>query len=160
MRDLKQKMKMKPNSYIIPITYQGDKRRASAIIQGLEVKTPPFVVTIEQKKLKRSVGQNSLYWKWATIIGEEVGMTMNEQHEQFKRSFLMPILERDNEDYANMMDTIRTVYKDLSKEKGMQLNKHVMKFTSTTALNTKQFTEYLEEIETHARNMNIQLPSA
>ena len=85
------------------------KLRAIQIIQNINISTP-MEVTIKKHKIDRSASQNSLYWAWLTIIANYIGITKNEAHERYKGMFLVPIYERDDKEYATMINSLRDVY--------------------------------------------------
>ena len=52
-------------------------------------------ITMGKNKVKRSDSQNSLYWLWLTIIGDEIGYTKPEIHDALRAELLMPETYRD-----------------------------------------------------------------
>lgn len=94
---------------------------------------PVMQVIIKPYVKKRSIDSNSLYWKWLEVFSEYTGYSKDDMHDVFRARFL-PVIER-------------TV-------KGIELRE----LTSTTSLNTKQFSEYMKEIEILAVEMGIVLP--
>lgn len=132
--------------------------RAKAIIDALPHDTVHEVI-IRPHKSKRSLDQNALLWQWLTIIGSDLGYTKEEAHEEYKRRFLVPILIRDDAEYAAMWRTIEEVGQQPGMEKDSKcLAIQVTALTSTTRLNTKQMTEYLTDIDRHAAGLGIYLP--
>lgn len=53
---------------------------------------PPWRVTMEPHRKRRSLSQNSLMWLWlgevADLVGQHTGMDADDIHEAFKRKFL------------------------------------------------------------------------
>ena len=47
-----------------------------------------IVITVERLSKKRSLAQNALWWVYMTIIGDEIGMTKEEVHEEVKKRLL------------------------------------------------------------------------
>ena len=82
---------------------------------------------------KRSLDQNALYHMWVKTIAEYTGYTQSQMHEVFKAR-LLPIIYREVD------------------------GKKLTELTSTTTLNTKQFSDYMREIEAFAIENNIMLP--
>ena len=121
-------------------------------------KDPPFEVIVRPHKINRSLLQNSLYWKWATVIANEFGMTKEEIHEDLKRRLLVPIYERDDVQYAEMIHSLRKLYQQGFKQESQKLHAHVVRLTSTTNASVKQFAEYLTEIEKDMAGRGISLP--
>ena len=97
-----------------------------------------IVVTINIDK-KRSLPQNSYYWKLLEIIGEDIGYESEDMHEIFKHKFL-------------------------KKEKEVMIKGKPFTFEktiSTTKLTTAQFTEYIEKIKRFcAVELAMYLPDA
>jgi hypothetical protein len=110
--------------------------------------TPRGVVT---ESLRR-VAQNRLMWMWYTDLEntgqvEIAGVTKDEWHEFMKKEFLVAIYERDNQDFAEMMESLRAVYRSGLTDETDNLFKHIVRETSTTKATVKQFSEYLNAIE-------------
>ena len=90
-------------------------------------------VNVKEWKSNRSRNQNSLMWAWLSILEQETGQPKEDIHDYFKKKFLMRII----------------------KIKG----KPEKVVGSTTNLDTKEFTEYLEKLrETSAVFFNVNLP--
>jgi hypothetical protein len=93
-----------------------------------------YHVGITVKRATRSISQNSLYWLWLTCIRQETGNDKETLHEYFKQEFLGR----------------RTVE---------IFNTEVYPLRSTTGLNTKEFTDYLDKIKVFAgTELGIILP--
>jgi hypothetical protein len=86
------------------------------------LKTDNTVISITQNK-KRSLNQNSLYWLWLSIIAECTGNDKNDIHEYCKQSFLPASIVKINESEIKVNN-------------------------SSARLDKKQFTDYLQQIET------------
>ncbi len=111
-----------------------DKDMAISHIKALNI-DKPWTVVIKPYKKNRSLSQNKLYWKWITCIGDEIGYERDELHAIMADKFLP----------------------DEIVEYG---GKQIKKDKSTSRLNTKEFTEYLEKIDRWAvTEMGIILPS-
>ena len=110
-----------------------ERHRTHALetIKALNIDTV-YEVTIKPYKRNRSLEQNSLMWKWYTIIANDLGYTTEEIHEEFMRKLLTP-----------------TIVKTPS---GM------VEVYSTKKLKVKEMTAYLEGIERTATEMGIALP--
>lgn len=142
---------------LIAIKSIEDKRRAIAIIEALPFEAPHEVNIREQNK-DRTVYQNALMWKWYSIIGNELGETKEDLHERYKDKFLVNIYERDNPDYAEMVQSLRAVFKQGMKEEALNLRKRMIFLTSTTTATVKQLSEFLDNIERDAASLGIGLP--
>jgi len=119
---------------------------------------PILEVIVKEHKKDRSVAQNRLMWNWITIIANELGMTKEDVHEDFKKRLLVPIYERDDDGYAEMINAIRKIYSDGFKSEALKMHNHIVKLTSTTAATVKEFSEYLNEIEKDSIEKGIILP--
>jgi hypothetical protein len=121
-------------------------------------KEPVIEVVVREHKKKREVIQNSLYWRWITHACEELGMLKEDLHVDLKKRLLVPIYERDDEEYCDMILALRKLYTDGYKEDSQKLFDQVVKLTSTTSATVKQFAEYLREFERDMAGNGIVLP--
>lgn len=90
-------------------------------------------VEIKPYVAKRSLDANNLYWQWLETISEYTGYTKDEMHDVMRARYL-PLKFREVD--------------------GLKLTE----LTSTTTLNTKQFSDYMREIEAFAVENDIRLP--
>lgn len=110
-----------------------DKERVIAYITDLP-DGKRYNVRVTLKREKRTVDQNSLYWLWIACIADETGNEKMFLHEFFKGKFLG---YNEQVVFGQVVTTPKT----------------------TTTLNTKQFTTYLEEIRAFAAaELGIVLP--
>ena len=92
-------------------------------------------VTIVITKEKRTLDQNRLYWLWLSCIAKETGNDKDDLHEYF-------------------------IYKYLNPELIQVFEKMIYKRLSTSTLDTKQFTKYLNKIQVFANTeLAIELPN-
>ena len=92
-------------------------------------------VTIVITKEKRTLDQNKLYWLWLSCIAKETGNDKADLHEYF-------------------------IYKYLNPELVQVFEKMIYKRLSTSTLDTKQFTGYLNKIQVFANTeLAIELPN-
>ena len=131
------------------------KRRACEIISTADTNK---VVEIKDYKANRSASQNALMWQWTTIIANELGESKDDVHQRHKEKYLIPILERDDSEFAEMMEALRELHRQGLKQQAIFLHKRIVDMSSTTKLNVTQFTEYLNDIEHHAASLGIMLP--
>ena len=111
-----------------------DKDRVISHIKALNV-GKPWSVDIKLYKKNRSLSQNKLYFMWLKCIGDDIGYDSQDLHAIMADKFLP----------------------DEIVEYG---GKQIKKDKSTSRLNTKEFTEYLEKIDRWAvTEMGIVLPS-
>ena len=115
----------------IYIREERHRNHALDTIKALNIDTV-YEVTIKPYKRNRSLEQNSLMWKWYSIIADDLGYTTEEIHEEFMRKLLIPIT--------------------------MQTPSGLVEVYSTKRLKVKEMTAYLEGIERTATEMGIALP--
>jgi hypothetical protein len=114
------------------ITNEFDRERVIGYVKRLDL-SRPYTVEIVQRKAKRSIDQNRLYWMWLTCIETETGNDRNDLHEYFKQKFIQP-------------ETV-VIF-------GETQTKH-----TTTDKSTAQFKEYLDKIQAFAASeLAITLP--
>jgi len=141
------------------ISSQEIRNRAVEIIKSLPFSTSEIhEVIIKPYKKDRSASQNSLLWKWYTIIGAELGESKEDIHERYKNKFLVNIYERDDPEYSAMIQALRDVWRHGMHAEAAGLRKKIVSLTSTTGATVKQMTEYLENIERDAASLGIRLP--
>ncbi|WP_418655379.1 recombination protein NinB, partial [Acinetobacter higginsii] len=117
----------------------------------------PLVVSISPECRKRSLAQNSLYWKWLSVIERKTGNDKDQLHFEFKKKFLINILKRDDKEYAEMCLALSAL-KQSESDQFEAIANGVIRETSTTRMDTKQYTEYLQQIEAYAlANLGISL---
>lgn len=109
----------------------------------------PLVVEIKPESKDRSKAQNRLYWKWLHEIHRKTGNDEDQLHFEFKKKFLIGILKRDDDEYAAMCLAISAL-KQSESEQYRAIADGVIRETSTTRMNTSQFTNYLQLIEAFA----------
>lgn len=125
-----------------------------------ENKEVEIIVTVEviNKDRARSVAQNSLYWKWVTIIGGKDGNTKEQQHTILKRAHLVRIYQRDDLEAAETVLVLNEAKKHLSAQEYERLAQGVARLFSTTKATTKQMGEYLDEIYHFYNAQGLWLP--
>ena len=111
----------------------------------------------------RSVAQNRLMWKWydameKTQVEAFRGTPAEDWHDLMKEKCLSKIYERDDQGYAETMQTLRYLYKHY-QQMAMKLRLGVLSLTSTTQASVKQFSELLTYIERYCAHNGIQLPA-
>lgn len=92
----------------------------------------PIQITISEVRGKRTIDQNALYWMWMDIIANNIGDSKEAVHQDMGYHFLPRIV---------------------SSQTG---NSYPI---STTKLNTKQMSEYMEKVRALSAGMGITLPS-
>lgn len=97
----------------------------------------PLKVTIQNKKEKRSLDQNALYFMWCQIIADETGNDKDDIHEYLKAKFLGWKFVRVKQDNLGIEVPL-----------------------STKNQSVKEMAEYMEKIQAWAlTHLSIKLPS-
>lgn len=110
-----------------------DKQKVIDYIKDLP-EGKSYTADVKLRREKRTIDQNSLLWLWVNCISDETGNEKNALHEYFKAEFL---------GFTEIV-----VFG--------KIQKHI---NSTTGLDTKQFTHYLEKIKIFAASeLGIVLP--
>jgi len=136
---------------------EDEKKLAVAFIAALPIE-PNHYIRIDEYRENRSLEQNALNWVWCTHIAEEYGETKDAVHFRHKKEILVPIFERDDEEYAEMLEAVRAVYRKGMKTDAKLLERKIVKLTSTTNANVTQMAEFLTEIERTYIARGIVLP--
>lgn len=92
-----------------------------------------FLADFRVYRVKRSLPQNRLYWMWLRCIKDETGNEEEHLHQYFKDRFL-------------------------SFELVAMFGEQTKIAASTSDLDTKAFSEYLEKIRMHMQDQGILLP--
>ena len=92
-----------------------------------------WIIEIKQYRKKRTPSQNRMYWMWINCIASETGNRPDDIHDYLKNRFLPK---------RNI-----TLYNGETRAVAM----------STTDLNTKQFTDYLNAIDADVSTEGIRL---
>ena len=140
------------------IRTEADRNRVIEILKNVPL-DPAHKVTISDS-FKRSISaeQRGLYFVWMTHIGEALAGTKDEWHLKMKEKHLIPIFERDDEEYRNMIEAVRKVWKMGMKTEAGALKKKIVEYTSITDASVKQMSEYMTDIDHFAIDKQIQLP--
>ena len=117
---------------VFKIVTEQTKKAAISYIEKLK-EGKRYDVSISQHRNKRSVPQNRLYFLWLNCISAETGNEVEELHDYFKDNFL----------------TRRVVV--FGEERNAA--------TSTTKLNTSEFTAFLDKVQQFAAGEGIILPN-
>jgi len=144
----------------IIIRSEQDARRAWACIVNAKASADnPVEVTVKPYELTRSQAQNRLYRKWLHIIADSTGDDADNLHEAFKVKYLVPILCKYDDSYAERIQAVRDLRRAGNAEYADYARALILEcLTSTTKLKKKGFTEYLEHVERGAAELGIVLP--
>lgn len=120
----------------LKIKNEHDKAVTKEKIDALDLsKGKSYDITISVKRSIRTISQHRLYWLWVTCIEQETGNDKETLHEYFKQQFL-------------------------GRQSVQIFNTEVYPLRSTTGLNTKEFTDYLNKIQVFASSeLGIVLPN-
>jgi hypothetical protein len=110
---------------IIRINHRRDKEKAKLAVDALP-EDRRWLITVQLIREKRSIKQNRLYRLWLNVIADDTGTEEDYLHDLFAELFLPKVKRR--------IIGVATV------------NNLEEKPISTTLLNTKEFTDYLEKI--------------
>lgn len=107
-------------------------------------------VDITEKKGRRSLDQNALYWLWLTCVSEETGYTKEDLHLMYRAKYL----QRDETYitkiiYTELWEKVKIRINQFEIFKGLDEIINIISY-STTEIDTKQFTDYMESIRDHA----------
>ncbi|WFF39276.1 hypothetical protein LU290_03370 [Moraxella nasibovis] len=115
-------------------------------------------VYITDKDETRSQAQNRLYWQWVHILAEKKGWSDDEMHLYLKRKFLALILARDDGEMLDTIESLKVAKNSLPPAHYERLARNVADGIRSSRVNTKQFTEYLNNIEQWAYLQGVTLP--
>jgi len=65
-----------------------DRDMVISQIKRLDLKKV-YTVEITERRIKRTISQNGLYWLWLTCISHETGNDKDDLHEYFKQKYLV-----------------------------------------------------------------------
>ena len=97
------------------LTTEIDRQMVVSHIQRLDIKAKTYTVEVKEKRVRRTISQNALYWLWLTCISKETGNDKDELHEYFMRKYLSPkfirIFGTETETYTTTeLDTVNFKY--------------------------------------------------
>jgi hypothetical protein len=117
---------------LIIITEQ-DRAEFIRRIQAIELGKRRFVGELKVHRKVRSLASNNLYWMWISCISRETGNDTETLHNYFKQKFLA-------------WDSVQV------------FGEEQQRYVTTTQLDSKQFSEYMEKIKLFAAENAIFLP--
>ena len=119
--------------------------------QGGDVFVAIYQADIERQ---RSKAQNRLYWMWIKQISDATGQDKETIHHEFKKKHLARIFNRDDE-YKDTFAKVRACKGVVEPQIYDRLVDGVVGLLSTTKANTKQMTEYLNDVWVDAYSKGI-----
>ncbi len=119
-------------------------------------------LTVTVKKYDETISdkQRRIYWKWVSIIGDEIGNTKHEQHLELKHEFLLGIFLRNPDKHPivnNGWEDLQ-LFKQIAPDRCEGLHQSVMANVSIMDASVTEMREYLTEIDALARWQGINLP--
>jgi hypothetical protein len=90
-----------------------DRVRVKGLIDQLSPHKT-WVVEIKQKTHRRTISQNSLYWKWIGVIADDTGNDADTLHEFFKGKFLPPMEKQVGNEAFLYRTTTKLPIEDMS----------------------------------------------
>lgn len=115
-------------------------------------------VIITDKDETRSQAQNRLYFGWVHILADKKGWADDEMHLYLKRKFLALILAIDDGEMLETIESLKVAKNSLPLSHYERLARNVAGGIRSSRVNTKQFTEYLNNIEQWAYLQGVTLP--
>ena len=131
--------------------------RVKALCKVAVVSDTVHEVVIKEYKVNTSDQQRKLYWKWITIMCDDLGYSKEDLHVEMKKKFLIPIYIREHEGFAEMVESLRIVKKE-NHSQWLILSQHVLKETSIMDAKVKEMREYMTDVDNHAASLSIRLP--
>ena len=124
------------------------------ILQGIAQAPPDGSKQVELSDVKssRSDAQRRLQFMWITDIAKQTHETKEEVEYYCKLTFGIPILLRDNEEFAEIWPIQSDILTYENKLKAMAF------LPVTRLMSVRQNTEYLEDLKHHYQNNDIVLP--
>jgi len=135
--------------------------RVKALCKVAVVSDKIHEVVIREYKVDRTLSQNSLYWKWMGIAGDDFGYTPDEMHDECRLKFLAKIFEANPERHPALIETLNNLRIVARQDRQLGINLHrqyILGAVSTTDASVKEFTEYLNRIDQHAAENGVRLP--
>jgi hypothetical protein len=94
---------------------------------------------------------------WIGEIANALGNDKEYQHIYYKGMYLTKIFERDDPEYSQMFDLVRSLWREGQKDRATQLKDQIIKLTSTTHASVPQMREYMTDIDRDAVSKQIAL---
>ena len=134
----------------------------SSVLTALDsIKADDDIHQVEIRPYKKNLSaeQRGLYFKWIQILSLHTGATKEDAHLEYKKLFLAPIFEREKEWYRELIESVRTVYRNGDTSIAAKMHSAIMKLTSIRDADTKEMSEYMSDLRMFALNeLNVTLP--
>lgn len=110
-----------------------------------------LIFTLKKEQLTRSARQLRFYWMMLTdiqntTVNEHSGTSKEEWDLFFKRTFLIPLFERDNDDWLATMEALRDLWKANGREECELIFKTILSKAHFRDASVFQGGEYLTSI--------------
>lgn len=128
-----------------------DEYQRAKLIEDIRSMPLPFQVELVQGD-DRSLAQNRTSWKWFTEIGKSEGMTAEEVHRDCKAYVGVPILIRDNQDFAETYNRCIRPLPTETKLEAMDL------IDVTKIMTTRQMAEFMEGVRNRYPHVELTEP--
>jgi len=148
----------------ITVQTQQDISIVSNVCAAMLDKDGKLSVTVKKYDETLSDKQRRIYFKWAGIIGGELGYTKDEQHLILKERFLLNIFlgDFDNHNHYTLMDGWKNllIVKDARPDLYDGLYQSILASVSIMDASITNMREYLNEIDNLPQGLGIVLPKA
>ena len=122
--------------------------RAKVNLDNLDLSKGPYRMDVQADKGPRSLPQNRLYRLWVNIICDDYGWEEEDLIFLFKEKFLVPMLLEFDEETQQTAEALRKLKPHKQHQDSYQhLRKVFVRESTTTKLNTKRFSDYLDKID-------------
>lgn len=74
-----------------------------------------YVANVTEKKTKRSINANNLYWEFVTQFGNHFGYDKDFTHDLLRFKFLNEVIEIDGESYKRLLSTAKLNTSEMAK---------------------------------------------
>ena len=134
------------------IENEADRKMAMARLTGLPAGEGWKVDFLKSEKRREVL--NRLSWRWYTAIGEQTFQSKEEVHDEAKLTLGVPILCRDEPDFATMWARLAERFPTYDEQ--LKIIEYI---DVTRIMSDTQMREYLTDMEHHyERGAGIQLP--
>ena len=108
------------------------------------------IISLSKIRKKRTIDQNALYWMWLTCIERETGIRKEELHLLYRATYLYRGDEYVSQIITGtLLNKVKNVISQFHYFQGMEEYIDVLA-KSTTDLETKEMSQYMEKIRDHA----------
>jgi len=131
------------------------RKRALTIIDRIPLDAVHEVI-VKPHRTSRSSQQNSLYWMWNALIGDELGYTKDEMHDLNRKQFGLSIAAEKDDWIKSEWERIDLIADKLQRHN--ELMAFVVHVVHTPSFDIEEMRYYLNDIDQFAISMGIPLP--